>query len=244
MQALQSALPRLDHAAIGAAAVIVREALKRGGLLHAFGSGHSSLLAQEIFYRAGGLAAIRPILDVRLGFEPGALASSEFERSTEAAEELVAAAGFRTGDAGLVISNSGRNALPVEMALRMRGAGVQVIALTNLAQSRAATSRHPSGQRLFEVADAVVDNACPEGDAAVHIAGLPYRMGPLSTVLGATILHCLLLEAAAPLAAEGRPPAVFPSANVEGVTLADIHRIMAPLAGRIRYYRSTKEKWA
>lgn len=240
LEELRRGLAGLQGVDLAPATAAIRAALESGGILHAFGCGHSALLVQEIFYRAGGLVAIHPILDRRLGFEPGALASSRFERGIEAADELAARADFRTGDAGLVISNSGRNGLPVEISLRMKKAGVTVIALTNVRQSREAASRHPSGQRLFEVADIVLDNGVPAGDAALRVTGIATAMGPFSTVLGAALLHALLIEVAAEMAAAGRPPAVFPSANVEGVTLEDIRALMAPWADRIRYYRENQ----
>jgi uncharacterized phosphosugar-binding protein len=112
-----------------------------------------------------------------------------------------------------------------------------VIALTSLEQSRASTSRHPSGQRLFEVADTVLDNHCPPGDAAVEIAGIAHRLGPLSTVVGAVILHSVFLGAAYLLAQKGKPPATFVSANVGAVAAEDLRRLIAPYASRIRYYR-------
>ncbi len=235
---IRSGLGRVEMGQIQAAAEIVAQALENGGIIHTFGTGHSSLLAQELFYRAGGLVAVNPILDSKLGFECGAFESTAFERSTEGAAELAAKAGFHSGDVGIVISNSGRNALPVEMALRMKSAGLQVIALTNLQQSQASNSRHPSGKRLFEIADAVLDNCCPSGDAAVEIAGMPHRLGPLSTILGAAILHAVVLEAAAQLAAKGKPPATFVSSNVGNLSQDDLQNLAAPYQDRIRYYRS------
>lgn len=205
--------------------------------MHAFGTGHSSLLAQELFYRAGGLVAINPILDPRLGFERGAIESTEFERDLNAAGDLAATVGFRSGDAGIVISNSGRNALPVEMALRMKTAGMAVIALTNLEQSKASSSHHPSAKRLFEIADVVLDNHCPPGDAAIEIAGIPHPLGPVSTIVGAAILHAVIIEAASRLAEKNTPPATFVSANTGSVTTEDLRFLTAPFQDRIKYYR-------
>ncbi len=230
-------LQSLDFSAMRQAASLIAVALESGGILQAIGTGHSSLLAQEIFYRAGGLVAVNPILDGRLGFERGATESTEFERSTEAAEELARLAGFEARDAGIVISNSGRNALPVEMALRMKAARMKVIALTSLAHSRASTPRHPSGKCLFEIADCILDNHCPSGDAVVEVPGLPAKMGPLSTIAGAALLHGTLIEAARQLAARGKPPAVLVSANVGTGAVQDLKNLLAPYASRIRYYR-------
>jgi len=232
-----SALNRVDKESVMRGSAVIAAAIGAGGIVHLFGSGHSSLLAQEVFYRAGGLIAINPVLDPRLGFERGAVESTEFERSLEGAEYLAAKAGFQECDAGIVISNSGRNALPVEMALRMKQAGMKVIALTNLEQSRSAESRHPSGKRLFEVADEILDNHCPAGDAAVTIPGIPHAIGPLSTIAGAAILHSVLMEAAAALVRKGISPGVLASANVGNVTPTSVREQLSAYAGRIRYYR-------
>jgi uncharacterized phosphosugar-binding protein len=236
---IRSGLSRVQVSQVRTTADIIAQTLENGGIIHTFGTGHSALLAQELFYRAGGLVAVNPILDPKLGFECGAFASTAFERSSEGAAELVAKADFRPGDAGIVISNSGRNPLPVEMALRMKSAGLKVIALTNLQQSQASESRHSSGERLFEIADAVLDNCCPWGDAAVEIAGMPHRLGPLSTILGAAILHAVILEATAQLAMKGKPPATFMSSNVGSLTQEDLQHLATPYQDRIRYYQST-----
>jgi uncharacterized phosphosugar-binding protein len=233
----QAVLQRIDLGSVRRAAGFVAGAIGAGGIVHLFGSGHSSLLAQEVFYRAGSLVAVNPVLDPRLGFEHGAVESTEFERSPEGAEDLAGQAGFQARDAGIVISNSGRNALPVEMALRMKHAGMKVIALTNLEQSRSAESRHGSGKRLFEVADEILDNHCPAGDAAVSIPGIPHAIGPLSTVVGAAILHSVLIEAAAELVQKGISPDVLASANVGSVPAASLRERLGAYAGRIRYYR-------
>lgn len=237
LEAAQTVLNRIDLESVRRVAALIAESIGAGGIVHLFGSGHSSLLAQEVFYRAGGLIAINPVLDPRLGFEGGAVESTEFERSLEGARELSERAGFQSGDAGIVISNSGRNALPIEMAVRMKQAGMKVIALTNLEQSQSAESRHPSGQRLFEVADEILDNHCPAGDAAVNIPGILHAIGPLSTVAGAAILHSVLLEAAAALLRKGISPGVLASANVGIVTAASLRERLGAYAGRIRYYR-------
>jgi uncharacterized phosphosugar-binding protein len=236
-ETVRGVLSRLELQQIDAAADLLAAALGRGGIIHIFGSGHSSLLAQEMFYRAGGLVAVNPILDSRLGFERGAIESSEFERSGDSVADLAGSAGFRVEDVGIVVSNSGRNALPVEMAERMRAAGLKVIALTNLAQSSAATSRHSSGKRLFELADVILDNHCPVGDAAVKVPGISSPMGPVSTIAGAVLLHSVFLQAAELMAAQGKSPPVFPSANVGSGSLQALRRMVKPFEGRIRWYR-------
>jgi uncharacterized phosphosugar-binding protein len=114
---------------------------------------------------------------------------------------------------------------------------MKIIALTNLEQSRSTESRHPSGKRLFEVADEVLDNHCPPGDAAVTIYGIPHLLGPLSTIAGAAILHSVFLEAAATLAKIGNPPPTLASANVGDITPGSMRHPLRAYADRIQYYR-------
>jgi uncharacterized phosphosugar-binding protein len=236
--AIRHALDSIRKQEILAAAALIAQALEFGGIVHMFGTGHSILLAQEVFHRAGGLVAVNPIIDPRLGFERGAIEGTEFERQPEGADDLVRAAGFRAGDAGVVISNSGRNGLPVEMALRMKAFGMAVVALTNLEQSRGAPSRHPSGKRLFEVADITLDNCCPPGDAAIRVPGMATLLGPLSTITGAALLHATFVEAARLLADKGKPPAAFASANVGAGALEELKALTDPYRDRIRFYRA------
>lgn len=231
-------LEEIDLEQIGRAAEVLADALRGTGLIHVFGAGHSSLLAQEVFFRAGGLVAVHPILSSKLGFENGALESTEFERRKESADMLVEEGDFHPGDAGIVISNSGRNALPVEIGLRMKAAGMKVIALTNLEQSSHSISLHPSGKRLFEIADTILDNHCPPGDAAVMIPGISVALGALSTIAGAALLHATFLKAAETLAREGKPPDVFVSVNLGCGSTKELKQLVARYQQRIRYYRS------
>lgn len=237
LHSVREVLGELEPRQIDRAAALVSSSLGTGGLVHMFGTGHSLLLAVEVFFRAGGLVAVSPILDERLHFENGVVESTEFERTYSAAEELVRGAMFRAGDTGMVISNSGRNVLPIEIALRMRAAGMKVIALTNLNQSKPGTSLHSSGKLLFEVADAVLDNHCPVGDAAVAVPGISERMGPISTIAGSVLLHSVFIEAAAQLAGENQAPSVFRSVNVGNGSLDALRGLIAPYRDRIRFYR-------
>jgi uncharacterized phosphosugar-binding protein len=239
---MQNIIDRLEPQQIIGAARLIESSLKGGHIIHVFGAGHSALLAEEVFFRAGGLVPVRPVLDAGLRFENGVIESTEFERRKESARKLSKDANFEAGDTGIVISNSGRNALPVEMALQMRSAGMKVIALTNLRQSRASQSLHPSGKRLFEVTDAILDNHCPVGDAAIKIAGIQSAMGPASTIAGAAVLNAVFLQAAAQLASAGTPPAVFVSVNMEEESLDGLKALIAPYEDKIQYYRSARNR--
>jgi uncharacterized phosphosugar-binding protein len=235
---LQSVLERIKHEQaqnIELAGGIVAESIARGGIIHTFGTGHSHIIAEEIFFRAGGIAPINPILDERLIFLKGALESTRAERETGLARKLLELEDVRDTDAAIIISNSGRNAAPVEMALEMKERGVRVIAITNLEQSGASASRHASGKRLFELADVAIDNCVPTGDALVALDGLNSRTGASSTVAGAAIAHSIIIEALSKLIQKGVNPPVLQSANVEGTTADTLREVLSRYRDRIRY---------
>jgi len=193
------------------------------------------LIADEAFFRAGGIAPINPILHERLIFLKGALESTRTEQESGFARFLIELEDIRAEDLGVIISNSGRNAAPLEMAIEMKARGLKVIAITNLKQSRASASRHASGKRLYEVADVTIDNCAPVGDALLALPGLESRIGPSSTVAGATIINSIIIEAVVELLRRGEKIPVLPSANVEGVTEDLLRNILSRYKGRIRY---------
>ncbi len=235
LQMVLERIKREQAAKIKQAGQIVAAALSAKGVIHTFGTGHSHLIADEAFFRAGGLAAINPILDERLIFLKGALESTRAEREEGLASELIAREDVRPEDAAIIISNSGRNAVPVEMALEMKARGVKVIAITNLEQSRASSARHASGKRLYELADVAIDNCVPSGDALLPLPGLDGRIGPASTVAGAAIINSIVVEAVSELLQRGEVVPVLPSANVEGVSEETLRDILSPYKGRIKY---------
>ncbi|MGE0545818.1 MAG: sugar isomerase domain-containing protein [Kofleriaceae bacterium] len=218
-----------------AAGRLIADALEAGGVLHAFGTGHSHLIAHEAFYRAGGLSAVNPILDDRLIFLKGALESTRAERETGLAAAILAREDVRPIDAAVLISNSGRNAVPVEMALELRARGVKIVAITNIAQSSETSSRHVSGKRLFELADLAIDTCVPRGDAAVQLPGLDTPMGPSSTVAGAAIMNSIIIEAASALLERGKQPPILPSANLDTTSEQTLRDRLGSYAARIRY---------
>lgn len=215
------------------AAEAVADALAADRFLYAFGTGHSHMLAEEIFYRAGGLARACAILDPPLMLHEGAAESSRREQQPGTAETVLARYPVGPGDVLVVASNSGRNAVPVEMVLAAKARGMKTIALTSLAHSRAFPSRHPSGRRLFELADLVLDNGGVVGDAALDLPGIPRKVGPTSTLVGAFLLNALVVRAIELAAARGRIPEVYASSN------ADVpgwnESLIARYQGRIRH---------
>lgn len=215
IEALEGIL-ETQRGAIRTAGTWIAEAVTADRLLFVTGSGHSHMLAEEVFYRAGGLVAVYPILDPALMLHDAAVSSSGLERVSGIAEIRLEAAGVGPGDVLIVASNSGRNAYPIEAALVGRRLGAKTIALTSVSHSRGVASRHATGQRLFEIADLVLDTGVPPGDAAVSLDGLDVRIGPLSTVAGAALLNAVTVEAVARLVEAGVRPALFVSANVDG----------------------------
>lgn len=183
-RALLDRIEATQGEALEKAAGYVFASLKAGGVLHVFGSGHSHAVAEEAFHRAGGLVPVNLIQEAFLTPLTAPRKSGRLERVSGIAAVLLEASGARAGEVLLVISNSGINAVPVEMALEGKGRGLTVIALTSLAHAQATPSRQASGKRLFEVADCVLDNCGEVGDAAVAYPGLTAKVGPTSLLAG------------------------------------------------------------
>jgi uncharacterized phosphosugar-binding protein len=198
--------------ALAPAAEAVEASVRAGGLTYVLGTGHSHLLALELHYRAGGPAFVVPVLDEGLMLHKGAVASTAREREAGLAARVLGRYPLGPSDVLIVISNSGVNAVPVEAAQAGRAAGARVIALTSLGYSAAAARGRP---RLADLADLIIDNGLPAGDALVALPGAALRAGPGSTALGAALLQALFAEVAGRLAASGPPP-IYLSANMPG----------------------------
>jgi len=200
---------------IDAGACMLLECVRRGGRIFAFGSGHSHMIAEEIYTRAGGYAPLRAILPPELMLHEMPMKSTRLERLPGYAAQLMAL--YRPGenDAIIIISNSGRNAVIVEMAQLARQAGCKVIAVTSMIHSQSVASR--SGEsRLFELADIVLDNRADKGDAALPIEGVRAPVGATSTVTGAALVQALMACLVHKMVQTGLEPPVFFSSNVDG----------------------------
>jgi uncharacterized phosphosugar-binding protein len=191
-------------AAIEEAAQAVGNALIHDRHFYLFGSGHSALIAREAFWRAGGLAPAMPLPDPLAG---------DLERLSGLAAAILGHYRLDPGDVIIVISNSGINCLPVEIALESKARGLVVIAVTSLAHSLSVSPRHLSGRRLLEIADVVVDTHGLLGDAAVPLLGSELKVGATSTVIGAAIIESIMGRAAEIMAEHGVDPPVIVSAN-------------------------------
>jgi uncharacterized phosphosugar-binding protein len=191
------------------------EAVRDGGLIRVFGTGHSRLLAEEIFYRAGGLAPVDAVLEDTVSGYRDVTKSELTERIEGLGEIIVRHRRMAPPDVLLVVSQSGRNAVPIEVAQAARARGMQTIAITSFRHAAGQPSRHSSGRHLHEVVDLAIDNGTPNGDCAVALAnGVP--VGPLSGVIGALIVQVLIVGAEDQLLAWGIDPPIFRSGNVDG----------------------------
>lgn len=209
------------------------ESLARDGFLYAFGTGHSHMLAEEIFYRAGNLARACPMLDSNLMLHQEAIEATYKEREEGYAARLMDLYPVREGDLLIVASNSGRNAVPIEMALEGRRRGMKVVAITNMAQSRAWPSRHSSGKLLADAADLALDNCGVNGDACLDLPGLPGKIGPTTTSTGALILNAIIIQGIEHALAQGHPPEIFISSNTNGDDHND--RLLQKYKARVRH---------
>lgn len=223
-----------NAAALTQATDALADCLANGGIFHTFGTGHGHMLAEELFYRAGCLVAVNAILDPGLMLHVSALSSSHLERLPGYAALVLERYAVTAGDVLLVASNSGRNSVPVEMALAAKTRGLTVIALTSMKHSQSQASRHPSGKRLFEVADIILDNCGEIGDAAIEVEGLPGRIGATSTVVGAALLHEMVRATVGKMLVRGVQPDITLSANVDG---GDAHnaRLFEQYQNRLRH---------
>ena len=181
-----------------------------------FGTGHSHMLAEEIFYRAGGLVKVRPVLEEPLMLHDSAYKSTQIERLTGYASVLFEHYDMKKDDVIVIISNSGRNGVCVDMAELAKKEGLNVIALTNMNHTLSSESRHPSGKKLYEFADIVLDNMGCTGDSSVEIDGFNRKVAPTSTVIGAMILNAIVAQTVQNIVDDGFEPEVFSSSNVDG----------------------------
>lgn len=215
LHALLDQMAKANAERLPLAATLLADTIAAGGIVHVFGSGHSSLLAQEIFHRAGGLAPVNAMLDVNLTIF-GTSRPTWLERTEGYAASLFVNHDTREGEVVIVISNSGINAVPIEVALEAKRRGLGTIAVGSAAAYADAASRHSSGRTLFDVADLVLDTCVPTGDALRPLGDAGAAVGATSTVLGAALLNDLVIRTAGDLAARGAEVPIFVSQNVPG----------------------------
>lgn len=198
------------------AAKTIAEKISGGGILFTYGTGHSFLVASEVVFRSGGLACVDVINEPSLTGNTQFVKSEYMERVEGMAEVTFNYYALTAKDALIIISNSGRNAANIEMAMTAKKNHVPVIAITSLQYSKGTASRYAHGKKLFDVADIVIDNQCPRGDCVISLDGLAQPIGASSGVTGSFILHSIIVQTIANLVQMGYEPPVFRSGNLDG----------------------------
>ncbi|WP_053752478.1 sugar isomerase domain-containing protein [Streptomyces sp. MMG1533] len=221
---------------VARAAELIAGCIRTDGVIQAFGTGHSQAIVLELAGRAGGLVPTNrlSIADLVLygGDDPSVLDDPLLERRAGVAARLYDLATPNSQDLFVIISNSGVNNVIVEMALHAKEQGHRVLAVTSVAHTRAVPAGHPSGKKLADLADVVLDNAAPRGDALLDLPG-GGAVCALSTLTGVMLVQMAVAEASARLLAAGERPPVYVSANVPGGFEGNLE-LEKRYAGRIR----------
>lgn len=197
---------------------LLTDANLNGKGIYIFGASHAGILAEELYYRAGGMMTVNAIFGRELMLDQSPITvTSKMERLEGYGTTLASTIPFKKDDVLILHSVSGRNPVTIDLALSAKEKGVKIVALTNVNYSKQVTSRHSSGKRLFELADIILDNHGDTGDACCSIEGIEQKVGPSSTVVGATILNTIIVEVTRKLIEYGvEYPPIFYSANLDG----------------------------
>jgi len=209
IEALLKEVEETQSANITKAAHMIADSIMNGGILQAFGSGHSLAAAIEITGRAGGLIPAKLIKEPAFG---------NYESIEGVGTIFIKKADFRKEDVVVLISNSGRNPLPIEIAMKVKSVGAKLIVVTSLEASKKLSCRHSGGKNLWEFADVILDNRVAFGDATIEVPGLPVKVCGTSSISAAAMLNAAVLEAIQIMVSKNHVPPVYMSANVDGGT--------------------------
>jgi uncharacterized phosphosugar-binding protein len=213
-QAIHSLLKKVqtrNSASITKAANRMKNVIDDGGLVYVFGSGHSAILVEEAFHRAGGLIPVYPLLQTFLTPHISPKISGKLERLSGVAEILLAASKVTSRDMIWIASNSGINAVSIEMAIACKKKKIPVVAVTSLAHSKGSKSRHASGKKLYQLCDVLLDNGCPPGDALLESNHT--RFSPGSSLSNIFLWNWALSELCHLWSKEGKVLPIYKSAN-------------------------------
>lgn len=203
--------------AIDEAAKKMADAIARKNCVFAFGASHAGILAQELFYRTGGLAVLNPILPSEMMLNTRPVTQTSAAEKLEGYPELILKhTPIKKGDVLLLHSVSGRNTAAVEMAIKAHELGVETIGITNMTYTKGVTSRDASGKKLYEVCDIVIDNCGDFEDSSMLLEGMEQKIAPTSSVIGCAIVNMLVIRIVEYLLQMGVEPPIFHSANVDG----------------------------
>jgi len=211
-----------QETAIARAADWFAETIAAGRMVQVFGSGHSRMMTEEMWPRYGSFPGFNPLVELSLSFHNpvvgcnGQRQAMFLENVSGLAAQILRNFDLKPEDCGLVISSSGCNLAPIEMAEGMRERGLRVVAMISKAHSEASTSKRADGKKLQDFAQLVLDTGAPVGDAMVRIDGLETPVAPGSTVGGCLLVNTLKAEVARRLTERGQPPRVLTAGAVIG----------------------------
>ncbi len=206
-----------NQSTIETIAPLIAESVASGGVIHTFGSGHSEIIGREMVGRAGGLVCVSAILDMTGGFIEnlpgyGRALAARYDRNHS----------LKPGEFIIVISNSGKNCSPIEIAQYAKEKGLTVVAITSMTMTQEVQTTHSSGEKLYEVADYTLDNCGVMGDAIVDLPGREQAAGPTSTLAGALLINLLQMEVLEQLLSNDSPTPLLRSQNTEGAMEANL----------------------
>lgn len=203
---------------IATAASKIAEVINQGGIVYIFGCGHSHIFAEDVFYRAGGIAPVRPIFIEPLMLHEGAAASSHYEKQNDYITAFLDKYELTEKDALIVISTSGINPAPVDAALWGKRHGAFTLVITSFIYADTQRSKHKEGLYLRDCADLAIDNHVPVGDAVLSLSGHTTPFAPVSSMTGIFIIHALFAETIANLSHDTHQLPIFLSGNIDNAT--------------------------
>jgi len=202
------------------------QSILAGRMVHIFGSGHSRIMVEEMWPRYGSFPGFNPIVELSLSFHNlvvganGQRQAMFLENTSGLAERILRNFALRPEDCAFVISSSGCNLVPIEMAEGFQKRGLKVVVIISRRHSEASASKHPAGKKLQDFADLVLDTGAPVGDAMVSVPGLEAPVSPGSTIGGCLLVNAIKAEVASRLTSAGHPPRVLSAAAVVGAERA------------------------
>ncbi|MEX0885356.1 MAG: SIS domain-containing protein [Phycisphaeraceae bacterium] len=211
-----------QQSAIAQAADWFAHTILAGRMVHVFGSGHSRIMVEEMWPRYGSFPGFNPIVELSLTHHTQVVGANGqrqamfLENVPGLAERILRNFNLAADDTALVISSSGCNVVPIEIAQGFRARGVRTVAIVSRAHSDASTSQHPAGDKLADHADLVLDTGAPVGDAMVQLEGMEMPVAPGSTVAGCMLINAIKAELARRLTDAGHPPLALASGAVVG----------------------------
>jgi uncharacterized phosphosugar-binding protein len=211
---------------ISKAATWFAETILAGRMVHVFGSGHSRIMVEEMWPRYGSFPGFNPIVELSLTFHNlvvganGQRQAMFLENVSGLADRILRNFDLSNTDTALIISSSGCNVVPIEMAENFQKQGIKVVALITKEHSEKSTSKRKDGKKLSDFSDLILDTGAPVGDAMVRVPGLDTPVAPGSTVGGVLLINTIKAQVAHLLTQAGQPPKVLSGAAVVGAERA------------------------